>query len=77
MILDLRGNSIIDSFNQIKDAVAFSCFLKEDIVVFIEANENDKCTLIRGLTELILGCKTILEESSGFYMLKIIPAVTH
>lgn len=77
MILDLRGNSVIDSINQIKDAVALSCFLKEDIVAFIEAHENDKCALIRGLTELILDCKTTLEESSGFYVLKIIPSVPH
>jgi len=77
MILDLRGNSIIDSFYQIKDAVALSSFLKEDIVAFIDTHDNDKCTLIKGLAELILDCKTILEESSGFYMLKIIPPVTH
>jgi len=74
MTLDLRGLSFTDSFKQIRDAIALSRFLKEDIVAFIEAYENDKCTLLKGLTELLLDCKTILEESNGFYMLKIMPS---
>ncbi len=74
MTLDLRGLSFIDSFKQIRDAIALACSLKEEIIAFIEANENEKCTLLKGLTELLLDCKTILEESNGFYMLKIMPS---
>jgi hypothetical protein len=74
MTLDLRGLTFIDSFKQIRDAIAVACSLKEEIVAFIDTNENEKCTLLKGLTELLLDCKTILEESSGFYMLKIMPS---
>ena len=74
MTLDLRGLSFTESFRQIRDAIALACFLKEEIVAFIEAHENEKCTLLKGLTELVLDCKTILEESNGFYMLKIMPS---
>jgi hypothetical protein len=74
MTLDLRGISFTDSFKLIRDAAALSCFLKEDIVAFIEAYENDKCTLLKGLAELVLDCKTILEESNGFYIIKIMPS---
>lgn len=77
MILDLRGLSFNDSFKQVRDAITLSCSSKEEVVAFIEAHENEKCTLIKGLTELLLGCKTILEETNGFYMLKIMPSAAH
>jgi len=74
MTLDLRGLSFSDSFKQIRNAIALACTLKEEIVAFIDTNENEKCTMLKGLTELLLDCKTILEESNGFYMLKIMPS---
>jgi hypothetical protein len=74
MTLDLRGLSFTESFKQIRDAIALACCLQEEIVAFIEAHENGKCMMLKGLTELVLDCKTILEESNGFYMLKIMPS---
>lgn len=77
MTLDLRGLSFTDSFKQVRDAIVLSRLLKEEVIAFIEAHENEKCTLIKGFTELVLDCKTIIEESNGFYMLKIMTAVAH
>jgi hypothetical protein len=77
MTLDLRGLSYTDSFKQLKDAITLSCSLKEEVVAFLEAHENEKCTLIKGFIELLFGCKTILKESNGLYMLKIMPSAAH
>jgi ABC-type cobalamin/Fe3+-siderophores transport system ATPase subunit len=74
MTLDLRGLSFSDSFKEIRDAIVLAYTLKEEIVAFLGANENEKCTLLKGFIELLLDCKIILEESNGFYMLKIMPS---
>ncbi len=74
MTLDLRGLTFTDSFKQVKDAIALSCSGKEEVIAFVEAHEHEKCTLIKGFTEVLLDCATSLEESNGFYMLKIMPS---
>jgi hypothetical protein len=77
MTLDLRGLSYGDSFKQVKDAVALSSSGKEEVVAFIDAHEHEKCTLLKGFSELLLDCRTNLEESNGMYLLKIVPSPVH
>ncbi|RJR23053.1 MAG: hypothetical protein C4581_00080 [Nitrospiraceae bacterium] len=77
MTLDLRGLSYSDSFKQVKEAIALSCPGKDEVVAFIDAHEHEKCTLLKGFSELLLDCKTNLEESNGMYLLKIMPSCAH
>ena len=75
MTLDLRGLSHSDLFKQIRDAVALSGNEGNEVVAFIDAHDNEMCTLIKGFTEIVLDCAIKLEESNGYYMLRIMPSV--
>ncbi len=71
MTLDIRGLSYIDAFKQVRDAV--SCFHThdEDVIVFVDADELQKCTSMKDFVEMFLECETVIEETGGYYILKI------
>ena len=73
MILDIRGLAFVDAFKEVRSAVSDFDTQHEDVIVFVDADEFEKCAIIKGFVEMIVECETIIEESGGYYFLKIIP----
>ncbi len=71
MTLDIRGLPYIDAFKQVKDAVSSFHTHDEDVIVFVDSDELEKCTIIKGFVEILLECKTVIQETGGYYILKI------
>ena len=76
MTIDAGGLSYTDIFKQLRDAVSNYYATYEDVLIFVEAYEYEKCNLIKGFVEILLGCKTRVEESCGYYVLKVFPEVS-
>jgi hypothetical protein len=71
MIIDARGLSYMDTFKQVKDAV-FICRPKfEDLMIFVESHQYEKYSLIKGFIEILLECETTMEETAGYYVIRI------
>lgn len=71
MILDMRGLDCMDAFNQVSDAAAHLHMKDEEIDVFVDADEFEKCMIIKGFIENFLGYNTSIAETSGYYILKV------
>ncbi len=71
MTLDIRGLPYVDAFKQVKDAVSRIHAYDEDVIVFVNANEHEKCNLIKGFVEILLECKTVIEKTGEYYILRI------
>lgn len=76
MIIDMRGIPYKDAFIQLKD-VANANISKGEIFVFCDSHEYEKCMAIKGFAEILLGCKTVIHETGGFYMIRIIREVPY
>ncbi|RJR22804.1 MAG: hypothetical protein C4581_00415 [Nitrospiraceae bacterium] len=74
VILDMRGIPYKDAFMQIRDAVNAD-MSKGEVLVFCDSKEYEKCMAIKGFAEILLGCKTVINEAGGFYMIRIIHKV--
>jgi hypothetical protein len=74
MIIDARGIPYKDAFMQMRDAVNTTSN-KGEIFVFCDSQEYEKCMAIKGFAEILLGCKTAVNETGGFYMIRVIRQV--
>lgn len=72
MTLDVRGLHYIEIFDQIRDVLSCVNAQNEDIDVFVDANEFEKCIVLKGFVENLMKVKTDIEETCGFYILKIV-----
>jgi len=71
MVLDMREIPYIDAFMQVRDAVNLQP-RNEEVLVFVDADEHEKCLAIKGFAEVLLECKTAVMETGGYYIVQII-----
>lgn len=71
MIIDMRGIPYKEAFVQLRDAMHASESL-EEVIVFVDAHEHEKSMAIKVFAEILLGCKSAVSETGGFYMIRII-----
>jgi hypothetical protein len=71
MTLDMRAVPYNQIFQQLKHAIAWSHAHDEDIDVFMDASDFEKCMTIKGFVEYRTNHKTAVLESCGFYVLRI------
>ncbi len=70
-MLDIRGASYIDAFTQLRDATNLLT-RNEELLVFVDAHEQEKCMIIKGFVEILLECKATIKETSGHYIIYVI-----
>ena len=51
MTLDIRGLPYVDAFKQVKEAVSRFHTHDEDVIVFVDADELEKCTIMKGFAD--------------------------
>ncbi|RJQ55009.1 MAG: hypothetical protein C4526_04220 [Nitrospiraceae bacterium] len=71
MILDMRDIPYFDAFMQVSEAVSMRT-QNEEVLVFVDSHEYEKCMAIKGFAEILLECKTTVKETSGYYIIQII-----
>lgn len=71
MIIDARALSYTDAFKQLKDAIACNGPQENELLVFFESSDEEKCSFIKGFAEILLDCETTLREAAGYRFLKI------
>ncbi len=71
MILDVRGQSIMDTFMEIRQAYSESFGGAEEILVYVDADDNERLNKVKGFIENCMSCRVQIEESNGCCILKI------
>lgn len=72
MTLDVRGLHYIEIFDQIRDVLSCVHSQNDNIDVFVDAKEFEKCIVLKGFVNNLAEVKADIEETCGFYILKIV-----
>jgi hypothetical protein len=72
MIIDARGLSFSETFKELRDIVYYGGTSRDDVLVFVDAYDNEKLNLIKGFVEILLECITVVAKANGYYVIKIV-----
>lgn len=70
-MLDIKELPYAEIFRQIREAVSRSEENDEDVDIFVDGHEFEQCMILKGFVENMLGLGTKIEETCGFYILRI------
>ncbi len=71
MIIDAQSMTYEDTFKKLRDAVAKKHHSSDDLQVFVESNDSEKCLFIKGFAETLLDRKINIQEAEGYYILTV------
>jgi hypothetical protein len=72
MIIDARELSFSDAFKELREAVSQGFASRDEVLVFVDAHDSEKLSLITGFVEILLECSARVMEASGYYLVKVI-----
>ena len=72
MVIDARDLSFDETFKELRDVVSHGQGGLDEVSVFVDARDCEKLNLITGFAKILLDCNTIVIESNGYYILKVI-----
>lgn len=72
MVIDARELSFSETFKELREVVSLGFASRDEVSVFVDANDREKLSLITGFAEMLLGCKSRIVEVNGYYILKVI-----
>jgi len=70
MIIDARDLSYAEAFRTLRNII-YEDKGSYEVMVYIRLEDHDKCNLLKGFSEILLGCKADISATEDLYYLTI------
>jgi len=71
MIIDARELPFDETFKELKEVVSHGYASFNEVLIFVDAHDGEKVKLITGFAEILLGCKSRVVETNGYYIVRV------